>query len=75
MNRLDCYSEKISGRTLGVVILPLALFLVLAGSLVVPVVGALFALPLLLLSGGLMFAPESEACRLSTVKAPVKKNS
>jgi hypothetical protein len=64
MNKLDCASEKLSSRTLGVLLVPLALLLAFVGSLVLPVVGLFFAVPLLLMSGVLLLAPESKACRL-----------
>ena len=64
MNKLDCTSEKLSSRALGVLLVPLALLLAFAGSLVLPVVGLFFAVPLLLMSGVLLLAPESKACRL-----------
>ena len=66
MNKIDCLSEKISARTLGVFLLPVALFLAFMGGLFLPVIGFFFALPLVILSGALLFAPESKACRLIT---------
>ncbi len=64
MKQIDCSSEKISSRTLGVILLPLALLLGFVGGLVLPMVGFLFAVPLLILSGVFLFAPESKACQL-----------
>ena len=64
MNQTDCNSEKISSRTLGLIFLPLALLLSFIGGLVLPVVGFFFALPLLIISGVFLFAPESKACQL-----------
>ena len=72
MNKLDCFSEKMSSRTLGFVLLPLALFLAFIGGIVLPVVGFFFALPLLIMSGVLLFAPESNACRLIADKVVSK---
>ena len=69
MNKLDCTSEKLSSRALGVLLVPLALLLAFAGSLVLPVVGLFFAVPLLLMSGVLLSAPESKACRLIREKS------
>ncbi|MEJ2096837.1 MAG: hypothetical protein P8Y38_06795 [Deltaproteobacteria bacterium] len=68
MNQVECFSAKLSSRTLGIVILPLALFLGFVGAIVLPIVGGVFALPLLIMSGVLVFAPESKACRLITEK-------
>jgi len=64
MKEADCNSEKISSRTLGLLFLPLALLLGFIGGLVLPVVGFFFALPLLIISGVFLFAPESKACQL-----------
>jgi len=68
VNQIECFSAKMSSRTLGIIILPLALFLAFIGAIVLPIVGFLFALPLLIMSGVLVFAPESKACRLITEK-------
>jgi len=64
MNKHDCRSEKLSSRTLGVILLPLALLLAFVGGLVLPMVGIFFAVPLLLLSSVLLLAPESKTCQL-----------
>ena len=69
MNKIDCLSEKLSARTLGVMILPFALLLAIIGGIMLPVIGFFFALPFLLMSGALLFAPESKACRLIAEKA------
>jgi hypothetical protein len=73
MNKIECFSAKMSSRTLGLVILPFALFLAFVGGIVLPVVGFFFALPLLIMSGVLLFAPESNACRLITENVTSKK--
>jgi len=72
MNKIECFSAKMSSRTLGVFILPFALFLALVGGIVLPVIGFFFALPLLVMSGVLLLAPESKACRLITEKVGSK---
>ena len=64
MNKSDCLSEKISSRTIGLLILPLALILGFIGFVIVPVLGVFFALPLFVLSGAFIFAPESRVCKL-----------
>ena len=66
MNKIECLSEKLSARTLGLILLPITLFLGLIGGIILPVIGFFFALPLLLLSGALLFAPESKTCQLIT---------
>jgi hypothetical protein len=72
MNKLDCFSEKMSSRALGFVLLPIALFLAFIGGIILPVIGIFFALPLLILSGVLIFAPQSKACRLIVEKVTSK---
>ncbi len=64
MNKAKCLSERFSSRTVGVLILPLALFIGAIGALIVPVLGLFFALPLLVLAGGFIAAPKSETCKL-----------
>ena len=68
MNRADCKQEKISSRTVGLILLPFALLIAFAGFMVIPIVGVIFALPVLLLSGILITAPESKVCRLISEK-------
>ena len=63
MNKTDCASEKLSSRAIGVMILPLVLFLGVICNVVLPILGSVFVLPLLILSGVLIFAPESRVCR------------
>jgi hypothetical protein len=64
MNRQDCVSEKWSSRTVGLIILPLAMALGFLGFLILPVVGLFFAIPLFILSFVFLAAPESKVCRL-----------
>ena len=64
MDKSQCLSEKISSRTIGLLILPLALLLGFIGFVIIPVLGLFFALPLFVLSGMFLFAPESRVCKL-----------
>lgn len=64
MNRTDCINEGISSRTIGLIIIPLALLLGFIGFMIVPVLGAVFVLPLLILAGIFIFAPHSRVCQL-----------
>ncbi len=64
MNKQDCANEKWSSRTIGMIILPLAVALGALGFLILPVVGLFFAIPLFILSFVFIAAPESKACRL-----------
>ncbi len=64
MNRQDCVSEKWSSRTIGLILLPIAVALGLLGFLILPVVGVFFSIPLFLLAAVFIAAPESKVCRL-----------
>jgi hypothetical protein len=64
MNKQDCINEKWSSRTIGLIVLPLALVLGFIGFLILPVVGLFFAVPLFILSFAFIAAPESKVCRL-----------
>lgn len=68
MDRTDCLRDKISSRMVGFILLGLSLIIAFAGFLIVPVLGLFFALPLLLLAGVFIAAPESKVCRLITGK-------
>ena len=68
MNKADCKREKISNRTIGFVILPFALLIAFAGFMVIPIVGLIFALPVIGLAAILIAAPESKVCRLISDK-------
>jgi hypothetical protein len=64
MDRNDCEKEKISSRTVGILMIPLALFLGVIGGLIVPVFGLFFSLPLFVLAIVFIAAPESRVCRV-----------
>jgi hypothetical protein len=64
MERKDCVDEKISSRTVGLLLLPMALFLGVIGFILVPIFGILFSVPLFILAGVFLAAPESKVCRL-----------
>jgi hypothetical protein len=64
MNRQACVSEKWSSRTIGLILLPIALALGFLGFLILPVVGVFFSIPLFLLAVVFLAAPESKVCRL-----------
>lgn len=68
MDRADCKREKISSRTVGLILLPFALLISFAGFMVIPIIGILFAFPVLALAFILIAAPESKVCRLITNK-------
>ena len=64
MNKYDCKSQKTSSRTVGLITLALAAIIGLIGGVIIPVLGFVFAVPLLILAGLFFFAPETKVCRL-----------
>lgn len=64
MNKYDCKSEKTSSRTVGLITLALAAIIGLIGGVIIPVLGFVFAVPLLILAGLFFVAPETKVCRL-----------
>ena len=64
MNKTDCKNERVSSRTVGIIFIVLSLLLLSVGLVVLPVVGFIFAIPLLVLGVGMIAAPQSKACRL-----------
>ena len=64
MEKGDCIKEKWSSRTIGFLILPLALIIGFFGTILLPLLGLFFAVPLLLLSLVFILAPESKVCQL-----------
>jgi hypothetical protein len=74
MNKSDCQDERLSSRTVGIVIIVVSLLLLTVGLIVLPVVGFIFAVPLLVLGISMLTAPESKACRLIMDNLPTKKS-
>ena len=68
MDKSDCVKEKISSRTVGLILLPFGLLIAFAGFMVIPVLGVIFAVPILGLAVILIAAPQSKVCRLITEK-------
>ena len=64
MNKSNCLYEKISLRTLGIVLLPFVVFFGVVANMVLPVFGTFFVLPFLFVSLVLIKAPRSKTCRL-----------
>ena len=64
MNKDECVTEKWSSRTVGLILLPLALALGFLGFLILPVIGLFFSIPLFILAFMFLAAPESKVCRL-----------
>ncbi len=64
MNKLKCAAEKMTLKTLGLIIAPFVLFFVVVANVVLPVIGFFFALPLIILNVLLVSAPKSRTCQL-----------
>lgn len=64
MNKNQCRKDKNSSRAIGLFILPIGLFMAGIFSIIIPLFGLFFALPVLVLSLGLIAAPQSKVCRI-----------
>jgi hypothetical protein len=64
MNRIKCAAEKMSLRTLGLILLPIVVFFTIVANMILPVLGFFLALPLFVLVGVLIAAPRSKTCKL-----------
>ena len=73
MDKNACQTERFSSRTVGTIIILASLLLFAIGSILIPVVGSLFAIPLLVLGIALIVTPDSKACKLVLDKIGSKK--
>ena len=64
MNQIKCAAEKMSLRTLGLILLPFVAFFTIVANVVVPFLGLFLAMPLIILVGVLIAAPRSKTCQL-----------
>jgi hypothetical protein len=64
MNQTDCETERLSSRTVGVIITAFSLLLLVAGLILLPVIGFIFAIPILILGLGMIMSPDSKTCQL-----------
>lgn len=64
MNVNECKQERFSSKTIGLVFLIASVLLFVVGLMIVPVVGIIFAIPLLILGITMLTAPESKTCRM-----------
>jgi len=64
MSKMKCAAEKMTLKTLGLVLSPFVIFFVVVANIVLPVVGFFFALPLIILNVLLVSAPKSKTCEL-----------
>lgn len=72
MDANECKQERFSSRTLGIVFLVVSVLLFVVGLIILPVVGFVFAIPLLILGITMLAAPESKTCRLIREKLGAK---
>jgi predicted membrane protein len=64
MDANECKQERFSSRTIGVVFLAVSILLFVIGLVVLPVVGFIFAIPMVLIGIVMLMAPESKACQM-----------
>lgn len=74
MNKNECESQRFSSRMVGIIIIIASLLLFAIGSVLIPVVGSLFAIPLLILGIVMVAAPDSKTCQLVLTKLGSKKS-
>lgn len=73
MDKDTCQSERFSSRTVGTIIILASILLFAVGSILIPVVGSLFAIPLLILGIAMIVSPDNKACKLVLSKIGSKK--
>lgn len=64
MDKLQCTKQRLSARGVGLLILAAAFLLGAIGFIIIPILGAIFAVPLFILAGVFIFAPDSRVCQL-----------
>jgi len=64
MNKLKCAAEKMTLKTLGIILIPFVLFFVVVANIVLPLVGLFLALPVIILNVLFIAAPKSKTCEL-----------
>jgi predicted membrane protein len=64
MDANECKQERFSSRTIGFVFLVVSILLFVIGLVVLPVVGFIFATPLIVIGVVMLMAPESKACQM-----------
>ena len=68
MKKTDCKLEPVSNMTVGLILLLIGLMFTLIGMTIIPVVGLIFAFPVLILSVIFLASPRSEACAVIAQK-------
>ncbi len=64
MNKIKCAAEKLTLRSLGLILIPFVLFFVIVSNIVLPVFGLFLSLPLIILDIVFLAAPKSKTCEL-----------
>ena len=64
MNKFRCTAEKMTLKTLGLILIPFVLFFVVVANIVLPLVGLFLALPIIILNILFIAAPKSKTCEL-----------
>ncbi|UCF89949.1 MAG: hypothetical protein JSW39_16795 [Desulfobacterales bacterium] len=64
MTRLSCFFEKVSDLGVGLILLFIGLLFAVISFAIVPVIGLLFAIPIIVLAVAFLFARRSRACAL-----------
>jgi hypothetical protein len=64
MDANECKKERFSSRTIGLVFLLVSILLFVIGLVVLPVLGFIFAIPLIIVGVVMLAAPESKACQM-----------
>jgi hypothetical protein len=64
MNKNDCERERFSSRSIGMMIIGVSLLLFVVGLIILPVLGFVFAVPLLIFGVTMLLAPESKVCQM-----------
>jgi fatty acid desaturase len=72
MDANECRKERFSSRSIGLAILVISMLLLIVGLVVLPVVGFIFAIPLLILGIAMIATPDSRACQLIRKSLSVK---
>ena len=62
--KLRCAAEKMTLKTLGLILVPFVLFFVIVANIVLPVFGLFLALPVIILNILFVTAPKSKTCQI-----------
>jgi len=68
MNKTDCKLEPVSNMTIGLILMLIGLLFTFIGIAVIPIIGLIFAFPVLILAVVFLASPRSEACAVIAKK-------